>query len=117
VSFEGFSKGDPNQIVMGLFNGQLCAVYVIYQVGPGKFDTHYTSRRKTPKEYVLAGAQACLKWLLDNGAVEVAAYVSEHNKPMAAFVEAIGFEPQGTVEFSGTPIKFIKLAAYQPSKT
>jgi hypothetical protein len=93
ISFEDFNARDPSQIVMGLFNGQLCAVYLIIEIAPGIFDTHFTSKRGVSRNYVLAGARFLLSWLLENGAIEVLAFVSPYNKPLCQFVEAIGYEP------------------------
>ncbi len=102
MSFEDFASTDPNQIVMGLFNGSLCAVYVINQTTNGTretYDTHFTSRRGVPKRHVLVGAQWLLRWLLESGAFEVTAFVSERNTPLCRFVEAIGYERVGLIHF------------------
>lgn len=99
MSFETFSASDPSQVVMGLFNGSLCAIYVIHHNSDGTVGTHYTSKRGTPKEYVLAGARWLLRWLLENGALEVQAFVSPKNKPLCRFVEDIGYSQVGLVKF------------------
>lgn len=121
MSFEDFSADNPRQVVVGLFHGKLQAVYLIQETAPAIYDTHFTSNRTAPKENVLAGARLLLTWLLENGAEEVVAYVSERNKPLGRFVEAVGFTPVGVSEYpcaghsdtvdSPVMVKFIRYAA------
>ena len=109
--FETFIADDPKQIVVGLFNGDLQAVYVTYEFEPGKFETHYTSHRKAPRENVLWGAQQILNIMLSNGAEEVLAYVSPQNKPLCRFVQDIGFsDPVEYVDPTGR--KFLRYSAH-----
>lgn len=100
MSFESFATADPSQVVMGLFDGSgICAVYLISE-GPRRvFETHYSSAKGTPKEYVLNGARRLLAILLDTGAIEVTAYVAQANEPLCRFVEAVGFKKDLLVKF------------------
>ena len=101
ASFETFSAPDPKQMVVGLFNGSLQAVYVTYEFEPARFDTHYTSKRSAPKESVIWGAREILGILLEGGAEEVVAFVSPANEPLCRFVEAIGFQDPKEYEVEG----------------
>lgn len=100
MSFDDFVQDDPSQIVMGLFNGSLCAIYLFKEVSRGIFDAHFTSRRDVPREYVVAGGRWMVRWFMRNGAEEVIAYVVEQNSPLRAFVEDVGFQVDTLVEFS-----------------
>ena len=99
MPFESFAADDPSQIVMGLFNGQLEAVYFFHQYEPGKFEAHFTSNRKAPKQDVLAGAHRVVQILLENGATEITAWVMGRSLPLQRFVETLGFHPLGTQNF------------------
>lgn len=101
MSFEDFASDDPSQIVMGLFNGSLCAVYLFKEGPRGTFDAHFSSRRDVPRDYVLAGGRWMVKWFMENGAQEVGAYVVEQNGPLRRFVEEVGFVAKGLVKFGG----------------
>lgn len=101
MSFEDFTSDDPSQIVMGLFNGSLCAAYLFREETRGSFDAHYSSRRGVSRNYVLAGGRWLVNWFMENGAQEVTAYVVEKNGPLRRFVEAVGFVSDGFVEFEG----------------
>lgn len=100
MSYSAFADSDPTQVVLGLFNGELQAVYLVREWQPAYFETHFTSSKTAPRENVLAGAQRILKWLMDNGAQEVSAFVRPRNTPLCRFVEAIGFKRVGLCLFS-----------------
>ena len=116
MAFEEFSAIDPTQIVMGLFNGDLQAVYLIKEWAPAHYETHFTSSRNAPRESVVAGAKRILLWLMENGAEEVSAFVRPRNKPVCRFVEEVGFKREALCLFSciedidtcSMPNKFVK---------
>lgn len=99
MSYSAFADNDPTQVVLGLFNGELLAIYLIREWEQGKFETHFTSRKSTPRGHVLAGARRILDWLIENGAEEVSALVRPENKPLCRFVEEVGFKRLALVSF------------------
>lgn len=91
LSFEDFAADDPNQIVLGLFDGELQAVYFFHQIGPNQFQSHFTSKRTADKAVVLAGARQLVDWFRENN-LEMVAYIAERNRPLQRFVEAAGLQ-------------------------
>lgn len=91
MPFEMFAADDPKQVVMGLFNGELQAVYVFCEGERGHFDCHFTSSRNAPREWVIAGAQRMVDWFKEHGVIELTAYIVARNRPLRAFVELLGF--------------------------
>ena len=100
MPFEEFSANYSNQVVMGLWNGQLCAVYLFREIAPKVFESHFTSRKNAKVEDVFAGGKTMLNWFHSQGA-EVQATVVERNRPLRAFVEALGFVAQGMETIEG----------------
>lgn len=98
---------------MGLFNEQLCAVYVFIEVGPKIMEAHFTSRKDVDVAEVFAGAKTMVDWFHSQGAV-ITAQIVERNRPLRAFVEALGFKNVGCEQKScaeankGRTIKMIK---------
>lgn len=99
MSFETFAANDPNQIAIGLFNGQFLALYFLHETEPKKFQCHFTSRRKVSKEVLLTGAKEVARNFFENGATELEAWVTVRNKPLRSFLEALGFEAGETKLF------------------
>jgi hypothetical protein len=103
MSFEDFAADDPSQIVMGLFKGPLCAIYLFREGTRGTFDAHFTSRRDVPREYVVAGGRWMVRWFMENGAQEISAFVIQQNGPLCRFVEDVGFIADGVSVFPCNP--------------
>ncbi len=89
MSFEDFAKDDPSQIALGLFNGELQAVYFFHEIAPNTFQSHFTSSRKADRGLVLAGAITLVKWFEQNDLIMVA-YIHRRNIPLRRFVEDAG---------------------------
>lgn len=89
MKFEDFAADDPSQIVLGLFNGNLQAVYLFRQIGPKTFEAHFTSSRKAKREDVLAGARTLVQWFAEQGLV-IVGYVNAGNGPLRHFLEEAG---------------------------
>ena len=68
LPFESFTEINPTHLTIGLFNGELLAVYFLREWEPTKYEAHFTSRRGAPRETLLLGAKAILNLMLDNGA-------------------------------------------------
>jgi hypothetical protein len=90
MPFEQFSADYSNQVVMGLFNGELCAVYMFIEVAPKEFEAHFSSRKDASHADVFAGAKTMVDWFHSQGAV-ITASIVERNRPLRAFVESLGF--------------------------
>lgn len=95
VTFEQFSSTDPLQIVIGLFDPDLIAVFVYYETEPKVYDCHFTSKRNTPRQTLLDAAREINTCLLANGAERLTASIVERNKPLRRFVEDLEFTVQG----------------------
>lgn len=98
MSFESFVADDPAQIVMGLFSDSLCAVYLFYQTNPTTFDCHFTSRRDAPKDAVLSAGHWLVQFFAQNN-LHLRAFVTLRNKPLRAWVEAVGLKYLGIETF------------------
>lgn len=99
MPFETFAANDPNQIAIGLFNGQFLALYFLHETEPKKFQCHFTSRRNVSKEVLLTGAKEVVRNFLENGATELEAWVTVRNKPLKSFLVALGFQASETKMF------------------
>lgn len=102
MDFEDFAANDPNQIVMGLFNGKLCAVFMFREFQPGWLETHFTTRRDAQKDNVLLGALTLADWCVERR-FGLTANIVERNTPLRRFVEAIGFQEVEHFEYQGKP--------------
>lgn len=91
MSFEKFASNDPRHLTIGLFNGEMRALYFLREVEPRIFEAHFTSRPQTPREALLIGAAEVAYQILANGAEEIHAWVTPRNKPLRSFLESLGF--------------------------
>lgn len=89
MSFEDFIA--PDGITIGLFNGELQAVYFLHETEPGNFQCHFTSQRQVAREALLAAARQVAEDFFAAGAVELHAWVTPRNRPLRSFLESIGF--------------------------
>lgn len=96
MTFEDFAADDPRQIVLGLFNGELQAAYLLRETQPAVYECHFTSKRDAPKDAVLAGARWISDYFTDNG-LTLTAQVLRKNKALCRFSEAIGLVVQSEV--------------------
>lgn len=97
MPFESFT--DPDALAVGLFNGELQAVYFLHEVEPCVFQAHFTSRRGMDWDTLLAGAAEVAYQVLANGAEEIHAWVTPRNKPLRSFLTLLGFTEQCVSEF------------------
>lgn len=98
MPFEQFASDAPNQIVLGLFNGELQAAYLLHEVEPNIYQCHFTSRRDAPKDAVLSAAKWIVDYFVANG-LGLVAYVRPRNVPLCRFSEAIGLKEVGRKTF------------------
>jgi hypothetical protein len=89
MSFADFAKDDPTQIVLGLFNGELQAVYLFRQISPTEFEAHFTSNRRALRSNVLAGAAQMVRWFSEQG-LEIIGHIHMDNGPLRRFLEEAG---------------------------
>jgi hypothetical protein len=97
MSFADFTA--PDGIAVGLFNGELCAVYFLHETEPAKFQCHFTSRRKVSRIPLLTAARQIAHDFFAAGAVELHAWVTPRNRPLRSFLEAVGFYETGSQLF------------------
>lgn len=115
MSFEEFASDDVT--VMGLFNGDFLAAYVVKEYQPGYFDMHFTSKRKAPRDYLVAGGIQITDWLIEHGAREVSALIVSRNRPLAAFLEDCGYSAVETLTFEDSPHRWLKYVAIRTAPT
>lgn len=96
---------------MGLFNGEFIGVYVIQEYQQGHFDMHFTAKRKTPREYLVAGGIQITNWLMENGAREVSAVIIARNRALKEFLEDCGYEVSQPMKFKDSPHLWLKYVA------
>lgn len=117
MSFEFFTS--PDALAIGLFNGELQAVYFLHETEPGNFQAHFTSRRGIAYLPLLEGAQEVARTILQNGGREIHAWITPRNTALRRFLEALGFTPTETKSFpknkdseSDTLQPFVKYVLY-----
>ena len=91
--FEDVIDPDPRQTVIGVFNGQFCAMYLLYEDSPGVFNAHFSSKRGTSKELLIEAGLQIREAFMQNGAIELCAWVTVRNKALKSYLEALGFVP------------------------
>ena len=89
MPFDQFAADYPNQVVMGLFNGDLIAVYFFHQIGETEYQAHFSADRKADRSAVLAGAKQLVEWFQQNG-LQMSAFVHKRNTALRRFVESAG---------------------------
>ena len=94
MSFETFAENNPTHLAVGLFNGELIAVYFFVEWAQLRYEAHLTSKKGTPREIVLMGAQAALNGLMEY-ASEVSAFVRPRNRALRQFVTDLGMVKVG----------------------
>ncbi len=92
MPLEVFASDDPSHLTIGLFNGELCAVYFLHETEPSIYQAHFTSRRGLSKEILLAGAAEVAKVIFTYGGTEIHGWVTERNEPLRSFLEDLGFK-------------------------
>lgn len=113
LPFERWLEVGPEQSMLGLFNGEFIALYMVKQFAPGFYDLHFTSKRGVPRDYLVAGGIQITNWLLANGAIEVSALISARNRPLQRFLESCGYSLVGRPTFNDTlgAAQWLKYAA------
>ena len=115
-----FTADDPRHLTIGLFNGELQAVYFLHETEPGDFQCHFTSQRNVPRGPVLEGARLTAQLLLENGATQLHAWVTERNRPLRQFLTDLGFVDTDRQQFpcqNDTDGGRLPVEGNQPSKT
>lgn len=87
MTFEQFTTQEPGQAVLGLFNGEFIGVYVVQEYAPNSFDMHFSSKRHSPREYLVAGGIKLTNLLIESGAIEVSAIIMARNHVLKSFLE------------------------------
>lgn len=93
IPFESFIAEDPLQIVIGVFNGQFIAAFLLNEFEPGRFECHFSSKRGTPRETLVKGGEIIRDAFFQNGAKELCAWVTVRNVALKGYLEALGFTP------------------------
>lgn len=111
MSFEDFVLKSPGQVVLGLFNGQFLAVYVVKEFKPHHYDMHFTSKRNTPREYLVAGGIQVTSKLIRLGAIEVSAVIRARNLALKRFLEDCGYSLEKELTFDDSPHLWLRYVA------
>jgi len=100
MPFETFTDTDPTHLTIGLFNGELLAVYFLREWEPARYEAHFTSRKGVPRETLLWGARQVMNLVLSNGGAEICALVLAENRPLRQFVTELGLQRVGMMRFT-----------------
>lgn len=111
MPLEEFVADNPTQAVMGLFNGEFLAAYMVREYAPQHYDMHFTAKRQVPREYLVVGGMQLTNWLIKNGAVEVSAYIVARNTALRKFLEDCGYKLERSVRFDDSPHEWLKYVA------
>ena len=111
VSFDEFIRPDPAKAVLGLFNGDFLAVYLIREWMPQHYDMHFTAKRSAPRDYLVAGGIQITNWLIKNGAVEVSAFIIARNRALKRFLEDCGYKLARSERFEDSPREWLRYVA------
>lgn len=99
MPLEDFAATDPTQVVLGLFNGELQAVYLARDVGNARCELHYTCQRHTPREYLVWAGGTIVNWLRGNGWREVGVWLIPRNRAYVRMAEDCGLSQCESAEF------------------
>jgi hypothetical protein len=102
MPFERFAADDPSQIVMGLFNGELIAVFMFHELEPGCYQAHFSTQRKADRIAVLSAAAKLVEWFKEND-LQMVAFVTVRNKPLQRFIENAGLYSRKPVSINEIP--------------
>jgi hypothetical protein len=111
MPFEQWLESDSPQVIMGLFNGEFLAVYLIKEFDTGKFDLHFTSKRGVSRQHLVAGGVQVTNWLVENGALEVSALIVKRNRPLRQFLEDCGYSLDRELTFIDSPRLWLRYVA------
>ncbi len=100
IDWDDFTANNPTNLTIGLFNGELQALYFFQEYYPRHFEAHFTTRKGVPRETVLQGGKEVLDLILSNGGEQVDALILPVNRPLRRFVTQLGFTQVGHCEFS-----------------
>lgn len=111
MPFEEFIAPNPIQAVMGLFNGEFLAAYMVKEYALQHYDLHFTAKRRAPRECLVAGGIQLTTWLIQNGAVEVSAIIVARNTALRKFLEDCGYKLERPVRFENSFHNWLKYVA------
>lgn len=106
MPFEEFAADHDDQITVGLFNGELRAVYFLHETEPGNFQAHFTSQRNVSRDALLAGAAQVARDFFAAGAKEIHAWVTKRNTALRLFLTTLGFKCVGETQFCCAETEF-----------
>jgi len=90
-TLEDLLSDDPHQITIGVFNGEYFAMFLLYEDSPGEFSAHFTSKRGTSRETLVEAGLKIRDAFMENGAVELNAWVTKRNLALKRYLESLGF--------------------------
>lgn len=111
ISLDQFTKPDPTQAVMGLFNGEFLAAYMVKEYASACYDMHFTSKPEAPREYLVAGGIKITSWLIEHGAIEVSAVIISRNRALKRFLEDCGYTFEKQLTFNNSPHAWLRYVA------
>lgn len=111
LSFDQWLDVGPNQAMLGLFNGEFIALYMVKQFAPAQMDMHFTSKRGAPRNYLVAGGIQITNWLIVNGALEVSALILKRNHALRQFLEDCRYSLDRELTFPDSPRTWLRYVA------
>lgn len=104
MSFEEFSGDNPSHIVIGVFDEEFVAAFLLWEYEPGTYDAHFTSRRNVPRETLTHAGKEIIRLFFENGAKRITALIIKRNVALRRYVEDLGFKVTGQKSFYCTSV-------------
>jgi hypothetical protein len=100
TSFKDFVSRDERQIVIGAFNGDFLAVFLLYEWQKGGYyEAHFTSKRGIPRPILIDAGKMVRDAFFQNGAQELCAWIVKRNSALRGYLEDLGFVAVEEKEF------------------
>lgn len=75
-------------------------MFLLYEDEPSKFSAHFTSKRGTSRETLVEAGLKIRDAFMENGAIELSAWITQRNLALRGYVESLGFTPTEEREFA-----------------
>jgi hypothetical protein len=89
------------QTKLGVFDGELVAIYTLQEIGKGIIDTHLDCKRGTKPEVIIESAKAVKQKLLSEGFTTLFLWPLKRNLALIRIAEMCGFRPTGVKMLMG----------------
>lgn len=110
IPFDVLTNPQPNEVLMGMFNGKLQAAFLLQDRGRNVVEAHFTTMPGIKQEDLVAGTLTIKNKLFEYGTREIYGWLREKHArlrhPVRRFAETVGFFPTGENMVFGEPPHF-----------